>query len=186
MWIVVLIICKLRIVALSELGGSHSGTCPFYFSCTIFSTFGIVRCKEILYMVNFISDPSTGGIDASKHNRYLIYRMLGREITFSNPSGTKQCRGIAENISRDIFSNMVELTVNGRLFRFREPVVITANGNVIMFIYGKVAETDCSDEGLFNDMRAAVYKGETAGDIIKRTTPPKTKIMRFYMGEKVA
>ena len=167
-------------------GGSPSGTCPFLLPCTIFSISGIVMRKEILYMVNFISDSATGGIDASKHNRYLIYRMLGREITFSNPSGTKQCRGVAENISRDIFSNMVELTVNGRLFRFREPVVIMANGNVIIFIYGKVAATDYSDEGLFNDMRAAVYKGETAGDIIKRTTPPKTKIMRFFVGEKVA
>lgn len=139
--------------------------------------------KEIYDMVNLNSEPITG-IDSSAHNRYLIYRMLGRQITFSNPSGTRQCRGVAESISRDIFSNMVELTVNGRLFRFREPVVITATGNIIMFIYGKVAETDCSDEGLFNDMRAAVYKGETAGDIIKRTTPPKTKVVRFFVGEK--
>jgi hypothetical protein len=137
-------------------------------------------------MVTINSDPATGGIDVSKHNRYLIYRMLGREITFSNPSGTKQCRGIAESISRDIFSNMVELTVNGRLFRFREPVLIAAEGNVIMFVYGKIAATDYSDDALFADMRAAVYKGETANDIIRRTTHPKTKVMRFFLHEKVA
>lgn len=137
-------------------------------------------------MVTLNADPSTGGIDTSKHNRYLIYRMLHREITFSNPSGTKQCKGIAESIYRDIFSNTVELTVNGRLFRFREPVLIAAEGNVIMFVYGKVASTDCSDDALFADMRAAVYKGETAGDIIKRTTPPKTKVMRFFLSDKVA
>lgn len=137
-------------------------------------------------MVISDSNTTTGGIDITKHNRYLIYRMLGREITFSNPSGTKQMRGIAEAINRDIFSNTVELTVNGRLFRFREPVVITAENNVIIFIYGKVMPTDCSDDALFADMRDSLYKGETAGDIIRRTTPPKTKIVRFFLHDKVA
>ena len=138
--------------------------------------------KEVLAMVKdneiFLS------LDLSRHDRYLIYRMLGRNVTFPLPS-KKQARysGVAQRVCRDIFDSYVELTVNGRLFRFKEPAVMLQDGDsAILFIYGNVEASDMSDNALFQEMRNSM--GETAGDVIRRTTPTKTCVTRFLLGPK--
>ena len=126
--------------------------------------------------------------DKLTHDRYLIYRMLGQQVSFvlhKHGRDTRKVNGIIERVCRDIFENMIEITVNGRLFQFKEPNVIAlAPGSqcVIMFVYGKpTSESDMSDKALFAEVRASLFKGETINDVISRTTPNKTRIMRFTL-----
>jgi hypothetical protein len=82
---------------------------------------------------------------------------------------------------------MVEITVGGKIFKFKEPTVITfATGSksALLFVYGKTMEeeeAEMSDNALFAEMRASFYKGETINDVISRTTPDKKKIIRFTL-----
>lgn len=121
------------------------------------------------------------------HDRYLIYKMLGQRISFiqHRRGHTKKVNGIVQRICRDIFENMIEISVGGRMFRFKEPDVIAYapdNKDVILFVYGKVSdESDMSDNALFAEVRASFFKGENINDVISRTTPNRTKIQKFFL-----
>jgi hypothetical protein len=92
--------------------------------------------------------------------------------------------GVAQRVCRDIFDSYVELTVNGRLFRFKEPAVMLQDGDsAILFVYGNVEASDMGDNALFQEMRDSPF--ETAGDVIRRTTPTKTRVTRFLLGPKI-
>jgi hypothetical protein len=117
------------------------------------------------------------------HDRYIIYRMLGKRISFmAKGKEVRRVIGLIENVCRDIFENIVELTVGGRVFKFKEPEIIAyAPGKqVVLFVYGNPKdEPDLSDKALFKEARASHYKGETLNEIISRTTPGKIKVVRF-------
>ncbi len=121
------------------------------------------------------------------HDRYLIYKMLGRKISFmfSGKGNSKKVSGITERVCRNIFDNIVEITVGGNTFRFKEPNVIAyapGSKGIILFMYGKPTnETEMGDAVLFAEVRASLFKGETINDVISRTTPEKTKVQKFIM-----
>lgn len=119
------------------------------------------------------------------HDRYIIYRMLGKRISFmAKGKEVRRVTGLTENVCRDIFENVVELTVGGQVFKFKEPDIIAyAPGKqVVLFVYGNPKnEPDMSDKALFKEARASHYKGETLNEIISRTTPGKIKVVRFNL-----
>jgi hypothetical protein len=122
------------------------------------------------------------------HDRYAIYKMLGRKISFiTHAGGRRKIIGVVEKVCRNIFDNMVEITIKGKLFKFKEPTVITQvsdSESVILFVYGKTPEEEeaqMSDKALFAEVRASFYKGETINDVISRTTPAKKKVVKFIL-----
>jgi hypothetical protein len=74
---------------------------------------------------------------------------------------------------------MVELTVNGRTFRFKEPTAIAKIGNAVVFVYGRHANDDMQDNELYSYLREAAYRGETIDNIIHNTMPSRVKLLRF-------
>ena len=74
------------------------------------------------------------------HDRYLIYRLLGRRVEVRTPArfGGRRIRGVVERVCRDIFENAVEVTLSGCRHVFREPQAIVADGPNILFLYGDV------------------------------------------------
>jgi hypothetical protein len=129
-------------------------------------------------------------LDLSKHNRYLIYKMLGRKISFLSPSRRQQRKehtGVAQRVCRNIFEGHVELTVNGRLFRFKEPAVMVLDSDrSIVFIYGSRDDIDEGDDALFGALRNSM--GDTIDDVIARSESTRTHVQRFMLGpmEKMA
>jgi hypothetical protein len=116
-----------------------------------------------------------------RHNAYLIYRMLGREVSFNGRS-KKIVTGIVSNIHRDILNRAIEIAVNGKTYKFQEPSEILMSGGYLVFVYGNRKRPDLSDAALFQEMKASVYH-ENIDDIIKQT-PADCKTVRFCLGRK--
>jgi len=129
-------------------------------------------------------------IDISGHNPYLIYHMLHREISFEPPRCRKLRTGVVQSVLRNIFKNQVELTVDGKLFAFAEPVgIVQINGSEygsVIFVYGDLGP-EMSDNELFEKMsgNGSEYYGETVDDILSRTRRNKVKTVEFILGEKI-
>jgi len=124
----------------------------------------------------------------SRHDRYLIYKMLGREVSFDFRirRRVRKLQGVVERVCRNVFDNVVELTVNGHLHCFDEPsAIVMDGGDKLLFLYGDLELTDLGDAALFSEYREAGHSGETLEDIIKRTTPTPRETMRFELGERV-
>lgn len=122
------------------------------------------------------------------HDRYLIYSLLGRRVEVKAPSsmGVKHIRGEVVKVCRNIFDNMVEVTMSGGCrHEFLEPEAIVPDTDGIVFIYGGVGADEPTDEMIFKEMRNAGYSGETMEDIIERMSPNQIKKMRFILGDKV-
>jgi len=148
----------------------------------------VILCSELLE-VSVISDPHS--IDVSSHDRYLIYEMLDREVSFEHSKTRKMHSGVVEHVLRDIFDNQVHLTLNGRLFQFDEPVAIvrTSDGvtpfGTVVFVYGDLG-ADLSDEELFDQMRgSSEFYGETVDDVLSRTRPKVPHVVQFYLGKQI-
>lgn len=127
-----------------------------------------------------------GGCVVQGHDRYLIYRMLGRKVSFGNPSRRAKypvC-GVVRDVSRNIFSNEVELTVDGRLFSFKEPRAIVQRGDDVVFLYGDVGMEEQSDEEVYMEMRMEQFKGG-ASDVLARERREPTTETKFEIGESV-
>jgi hypothetical protein len=122
-------------------------------------------------------------IDSFRHNRYLIYRMLGREVSFVPQRSSRKISGITERVYRDIFDNVVELTVSGRVFRFKEPTLIAMHGDRIVFVYGKTSLVEQDDNALFTEMQERY--GETVDDVMRRMMPSKARVLWFAVGKPV-
>lgn len=86
------------------------------------------------------------------HDRYLIYRLLGREVEIRRPArlGGQRLRGIVEKVYRDIFEGSVEVTVSGEVHIFREPSAIIPEGDDIHFLYGDVEPSEEAEVPSFN------------------------------------
>lgn len=123
-------------------------------------------------------------VDSFRHDRYAIYRMLGREVSFlPQRSSIRKISGVAERVCRDIFDNVVEITVNGRIFKFREPTLIAMHGNKIVFVYGHTSLAEQDDVALFTEMQERY--GETVDDVMRRMMPSKAKTLWFSVGKPV-
>jgi hypothetical protein len=129
-------------------------------------------------------------IDVSSHDRYLIYEMLDREVSFEHARDNRKQSGIVERVLRDIFDNEVEVTINGRPHRFQEPAAIVRTSDdttpfgAVIFVYGDF-DPDLSDEQLFEQMRSSSeYYGETVDDVLARTRKESQHIVKFVLGKK--
>lgn len=121
------------------------------------------------------------------HNRYLIYKMLRRAVSFEHPT-RKSCKmqtGIVQEVCRNIFSHEVEMTMKGgRIFRFKEPTaIVSPSGYEIVFVYGSIKREDTSDEALFGNMNS--YNGKTMSDLLRDMNPVITRFTRFSLGERI-
>ena len=128
-------------------------------------------------------------VDTTDHDRYLIYEMLNRKVSFRAPvrgrgRGRKQT-GVVEQVCRNIFENVVELTLSGQLFQFAEPVVIVRYNGTIVFVYGDINTPEMTDEELFMEMRLSADKGETLQEILSRTRPRVIQMVTFMLGEPI-
>lgn len=86
------------------------------------------------------------------HDRYLIYRLLGRSVEVRMPArlGGRRLKGIVEKVCRDIFQNEVRVTIGGIVHAFREPAAIVPNGADVVFLYGDVEPDPESEVPHFN------------------------------------
>lgn len=125
-------------------------------------------------------------VDVTSHDRYLIYEMLGREITFKTPpkrhKRSRKQTGVVEQVCRNIFENAVELTLSGNLFQFDEPAIILGHDTDIAFVYGDINEQEMSDDELFDEVRLSADRGETLHDVLSRTSPRIIKVVTFTLG----
>jgi hypothetical protein len=117
------------------------------------------------------------------HDRYLIYRMLGRRVEMTPASGRrKRLAGVVDRVCRNIFENVVELTVGGKRHSFREPKAILARGEGLVFVYGGVAPA--ADDEVFRQTADAALSGETLYDVLGRTEGCPEDILTFRLGPK--
>lgn len=74
------------------------------------------------------------------HNRYLIYRLLGRKVDIRLPArfGGQRIQGIVEKVCRDIFGNTVVITIDSYHHTFKEPQAIVEDKDAIVFLYGDI------------------------------------------------
>ena len=94
------------------------------------------------------------------HDRYLIYRLLGRAVEIRMPSrhGGQRLKGIVEKVCRDIFHNEVHVTISGSLHTFREPSAIVGSGDDIHFVYGDVEPTEEAEMPEFNGYDESLHE----------------------------
>ena len=124
------------------------------------------------------------------HDRYLIYKMLNRKVTFINSLRRphRTVSGTVKSVRRNIFTNEVEIHVDSRVFRFKEPQAIVMNGKggieELLFLYG-LNDKEPTDAALFKETRSRHYKGETIHDAMDRLAPSSRKQVRFQLGDKV-
>ncbi len=128
-------------------------------------------------------------VDVADHDRYLLYEMLCRKVSFRAPvRGRRRGRkrtGVVEQVCRNIFENAVELTLSGQLFQFDEPEKIVRYGGSIVFVYGDINVTEMTDDELFTEMRLSADNGETLQEILSRTRPRVIRMVTFMLGEPV-
>jgi len=128
------------------------------------------------------------GATMKGHDRYLIYRMLNRKVSFQNVNRKpyRMITGTVKSVRRDIFANEIELVVENRVFRFKEPqAIILKEGkeSAVVFLYG-LDDKEPTDAALFKETRSRHYKGETIHDAMKRLAPQTRKEVVFVLGEK--
>lgn len=136
---------------------------------------------------SFFDGATNADVSMRGHDRYLIYRMLGRRVSFSNPRrrrGRAVVSGAVEDVARNIFSNEVELTISGKMFSFKEPAAIVRRGEAVVFLYGDIGK-NVSDAAVFKEMKAATWSGETMQETFRKTERGVTKETEFLMGEEV-
>lgn len=116
--------------------------------------------------------------------------MLNRKVTFVNAlrKPHKQVSGTVKSVRRNIFTSEVEIYIESRVFRFKEPNAIVTGGKggveEIVFIYG-LNDKEPTDAALFKETRSRHYKGETIHDAMDRLAPSSRKQIRFQLGDKV-
>jgi hypothetical protein len=118
-----------------------------------------------------------------RNDRYAVYRMLSRRVSFGDPVTGVKVVGYVEEVYRDIFTGEVRLTVQGRQHRFKEPVLVRELERELVFVYGDVGKKEVSDEKLFYEMKKEQYH-ETATDTLRRLAPRRIKETRFSLGDK--
>jgi hypothetical protein len=116
-------------------------------------------------------------------DRYLIYRMIGRHVSFRALNGAKVA-GYVDNVFRNVFEQEIVLTFQGRNpIILKEPDIIRETGEGIVFLYGDVGTKEVSDAKLFKELRGHQYR-ESMTDTLKRVAPRPVKEIHFTIGDK--
>lgn len=115
------------------------------------------------------------------HDRYAVYRMIGRRIAFANPKRRSSVvEGMLLDVSRDIFEDTIDLELcGGRKYSFKEPTAMLKRDGGVVLLYGDAKPDDGTDEELF---KAAAEKGfkENVHEVLKRTAPRTKHEVRIY------
>jgi len=119
-----------------------------------------------------------------KNDRYAIYKMVNRMVTFQMPlEGIIE--GYVEEVYRDVFEGDLRVKINGKVFRFKEPDLIRYKNDVLIFIYGDIDKKDVTDEQLFEEMKKEQFR-ESVEATVNRLDPKIIRELRFKLGEKRA
>jgi len=121
----------------------------------------------------------------ARNDRYVVYHMLNRMVSFKDPASGTKVAGYVEEVYRDIFSGEVRLTIRGHAFRFKEPVIVHENTHEIVFIYGDLGKKEVSDKKLFSEMKKEQFR-ETVSDTMTRLERRQVKETHFSIGDKRA
>lgn len=121
--------------------------------------------------------------NAVRNDRYVVYRMLHRMVSFIHPTTKEKVSGYVDEVYRDVFAGELHITIDGTVYRFKEPEVIRENQKEFVFLYGDVGKREVSDERLFDAMRQRQYQ-ESLDATIQRTTHDKVHETRFKIGER--
>ena len=118
------------------------------------------------------------------HDRYLIYRLLGRHVEVMMPDrmGGERMEGVVERVCRDIFQDKIEVTLDGYRHAFQEPQAIVSEGVDIHFLYGDV-DAASDDERVMLDDDFDSYR-ESINQHIRRTQNCPVNVMVFKLGDK--
>lgn len=113
------------------------------------------------------------------HDRYLIYRLLGRSVEIRMPvrMGGQRLKGIVEKVFRDIFSGEVSVTISGCEHSFREPSAIVIEGEDIHFLYGDIEKPEEEEVPSYNPYE------EHLNQHLKRTARCPVSTAIFKVGE---
>lgn len=113
------------------------------------------------------------------HDRYLIYRLLGRSVEIRMPVrlGGQRLKGTVDKVFRDIFNGQVSVTISGDIHHFREPRAIVKEGGSIHFIYGDVEQVDEEDVPHYNPYE------EHLNQHLKRTARCPVSTTIFKLGK---
>jgi len=117
----------------------------------------------------------------TEHDRYLIYDLLGHRVKVEQ-RGRRNGKGVVEKVTRNIFDDVVEVTISGFQHDFREPEMIVRQDGAIVFMYG--SDFDPSDDALFQSVRDAGM-GENVDDVLARIEPAPASCVMFHIGESV-
>jgi hypothetical protein len=116
-------------------------------------------------------------------SRYLIYRLLHRQVQVQERNG-KVAKGEVRRVYRNVMEGVVEVTVGEKDVVFQEPSAICLEGEDVVFSYGRAGLTDDSDELLWAEVREGATKGESLGDVLKRTAPAYRHETRFFLAPR--
>jgi hypothetical protein len=131
---------------------------------------------------------------AEGSDRYLIYKMLGRSIEMIPPMAGRRRSpsGFVDRLCRNIFENLVEMTVGGRRYTFKEPTSIeVVDGEVvegevvegvIVFVYG--GESPANDDEVFRLTALGAHSGATLYDVRGSTGGSRESRLTFRFGPK--
>jgi len=121
-----------------------------------------------------------------EHDRYLVYRLLGRVVEMVPGPGHRRSRrisGVVNRVCRDIFEDVVEVTFGSRTHQFKEPGEMVMEDGDVVFVYGGEGYAD--DEEMFRQLRDRSHAGETIYDVLRRTSgTPRTSLI-FRLGDRV-
>jgi len=119
----------------------------------------------------------------TRNDRYVVYRMLNRMVSFRDPASGTRVSGYVDEVYRDIFTGEVRLTIRGHAYRFKEPGVVRDSDKEVVFIYGDVTKKEVTDQKLFKEMKKEQFR-ETVGDTLNRLALRRIKEQRFSMGDR--
>lgn len=121
------------------------------------------------------------GVVVTGHDRYAVYRMIGKRVAFANPKRrTHVVEGRLDDVSRDIFEDELDLTVDSKVYSFKEPSAIFRYEAGVVLVYGDVKPERGTDEELF---KMAAEKGfrENVHEVLKRTAPKGRRDVHIYV-----
>jgi len=95
--------------------------------------------------------------------------------------GGTTMEGVVERVCRDIFDNVVEVTLDGCRHVFREPEAIVQRGTDIVFLYGDIDEDLEKDAQMFKEAAISSYEG-SLHDHLRRTARSPTSQTTIKVG----